>query len=121
MKSRTIFFLICIVLLGTFLRFYKLGAVPVGFHRDEAFLAYNGWSILKTGRDMSGNFLPLHIASYLYSPAGYSYALIPFLAIFGLNPFAARAASAFFGSGAVVLLYFLVRKLFPKLSSLALL
>lgn len=112
--KKTYFFLFLIVLLGAFLRFYKLGEIPKGLHRDEAFLGYNAYSILKTGRDMSGNFLPLHLKSFIYSPAGYSYFSIPSIAIFGLNPFSVRFASAFFGTLSVPLIYFLVLELFKK-------
>lgn len=102
------YFLISIVLIAAFLRFYKLGVVPVGFHRDEAFLGYNAYSILKTGRDINGNFLPLHLQSFLYSPAGYAYAAIPFIALFGLNEFAVRFPAALFGTLTVLVTYFFV-------------
>lgn len=113
-----------IFFLALFLRFYHLGINPVGFHRDEAFLAYNAYSILKTGKDMSGNRLPIHLQSFFYSPAGYSYASIPFIAIFGLNEFSARFASALFGSLSVMLTYFLVKLLIdsePSANQIALL
>ncbi len=103
--------LFCIVLLGGILRFWHLGINPVGFHRDEAFLAYNAYSILKTGKDMSGNVLPVHLQSFFWSPAGYSYASIPFISIFGLSEFSARFASALFGTLSIVLTFFLVRLL----------
>lgn len=107
-------FLAIITLLGGFLRFYKLGEIPAGLHRDEAFLGYNAYSILKTGRDMSGNLLPLHLKSFIYSPAGYSYFSIPPIAVFGLNPFSIRFASAFFGALTIPLVYFLALELFKK-------
>ena len=104
--------LLLIFFLGAVLRFAFLGTVPVGFHRDEAYLGYNAYSILKTGRDISGNFLPIHLQSYLYSPAGYSYFAIPFVWAFGLSAFSVRFASAFFGSCTILLIYFTVRDLF---------
>lgn len=103
-----------ILLLGIFLRFNKLEVFPVGLHRDEAFLGYNAYSILKTGSDMSGNFLPLHLKSFLYSPAGYSYFSIPSIFLFGLNEFSVRFASAFFGSMTILLVFFLTREIFYK-------
>src|SRR3989344_9151444 len=87
-----------IFLLGVFLRFFILGQVPVSLHRDEAFLGYNAYSILKTGRDISGSFLPIHLESFFFSPAGYSYFSIPSVALFGLSEFSVRFASALFGS-----------------------
>lgn len=112
MQRKYIVLLSIVFVIGVVLRFYKLGIVPEGLHRDEAFLGYNAYSILKTGRDMSGRFFPLHFESFLYSPAGYSYFSIPFIGIFGLNAFSVRFASALFGSLTVLMIYFLVRKLF---------
>lgn len=112
MKRLSIFFLVCIFLLAFFIRVYRVGEVPSGFHRDEAFLGYNAYSILKTGRDITGNFLPTHLASFIYTPAGYSYLSIPFIALFGLTEFSVRFASLFFGSLTVVLTFFLAKKLF---------
>src|SRR5438477_13015460 len=106
MKRFSIIAFILIIFLGFSLRFYKLGEVPVGFHRDEAFFGYNAYSILKTGREMAGNVLPLHLQSLLYSPAGYSYASIPFIFLFGLNEFAVRFAGALFGSLTIIIVYF---------------
>ena len=110
--NRTIVILIIILLLGTFLRFYRLGEIPVGFHRDEAFLGYNAYSILRTGKDMNGLMLPLHLKSFLYSPAGYSYLSMPFIAIFDLNAFSVRFASALFGSLTILIAFFLVKTIF---------
>ncbi len=112
MKRLSIFLLICIFLSAFFVRLYKAGEVPSGFHRDEAFLGYNAYAIYKTGKDMTGKFLPLHLASYLYSPAGYSYLAIPSIAIFGLNEFSIRLPSAFFGALSIPLLYIMLKKLF---------
>ncbi|OGG24447.1 hypothetical protein A3A79_04665 [Candidatus Gottesmanbacteria bacterium RIFCSPLOWO2_01_FULL_43_11b] len=108
------FFLIIIFLIGSFLRFYKLGEIPAGVHRDEAFLGYNAYSMFKTGRDMSGNFMPMHLKSFIYSPAGYAYFSIPPIAIFGLNTFSVRFASALFGSLTIPLVYLLTQELFKK-------
>ncbi len=109
--------LIIILLLAAFLRFYRLGEVPAGFHRDEAFLGYNAYSILQTAKDISGNFLPIHLQSFIYSPAGYSYFSIPFIKIFDLNTFSVRFPSALFGTLTVLLTYFLSKRLFPQLNT----
>src|SRR5437660_10802243 len=109
---KSLLLLILFFFLGAFLRFYLLGNIPTGFHRDEAFLGYNAYSILLTGRDMTGHLFPLHLESFLYSPAGYSYFSIPFIAVFGLSAFSVRFASAFFGSITLLLVPFLVIELF---------
>jgi 4-amino-4-deoxy-L-arabinose transferase-like glycosyltransferase len=110
--KKTIRILFLIFLLAGFLRFYKLGDIPSGFHRDEAFFGYNAYSILKTGKDMTGKLLPLHFESFLWSPGLYSYFSIPFIAIFGLSSFSTRFASALFGTLSIPLLYLFVLQLF---------
>lgn len=111
MKQKTYWILLCILIIGALLRFYRLGDVPVGFHRDEASLGYNAYALYKTGRDMSGQPWPLHLSSFLYSPAGYAYAAIPPIAFFGLNPMAVRLPSAVFGVLTVGVMFFLGREL----------
>ena len=105
------FLLLCTLILAALLRFYDLGGMPEGFHRDEAFLGYNAYSILKTSRDIAGNVFPLHLSSFLYSPAGYSYVSLPFIVLFGLNEFSVRFASALFGVATVFALYGLAKEM----------
>ncbi len=113
-KRLTLLIILFILLLGFFLRFYNLGQVPVTLHRDEAFLGYNAYSILETGKDMSGKYFPLHLGSFIYSPAGYSYFSIPFIFLFDLNEFSVRFASAFFGSLTIISTFWLTMELFCK-------
>lgn len=111
-KRSVYLLLLIIVLLGGLLRFYRLGQVPSGFHRDEAFLSYNAYSILTTGREISGDFFPVNFRSFMYSPGGYAYSSIPWIFLLGLNPFSSRFSSALFGTLTVVLTYFFVVELF---------
>lgn len=103
--------LIIIFLGALFLRIYKLGQYPVGFLWDEAALGYNAYSILETGRDEYGKFLPMIFKSFGdYKPGIYVYLTVPSVAIFGLNEFATRLPSALFGAMTVFFLYFLVKE-----------
>jgi 4-amino-4-deoxy-L-arabinose transferase-like glycosyltransferase len=105
--------LIGVILLAVFLRFWQLGKVPVSPDWDEAALGYNAYSILKTGRDEYGTFLPRVLRSYDdYKPPLYAYLTIPAIATFGLNVWAVRLPSAVMGSLAVIGTYFLVFRLF---------
>src|SRR4030042_267830 len=95
-KTRCILFLILCAAVA--LRFYQLGSVPASPDWDEVALGYNAYSILKTGRDEYGTFLPLSIRSYDdYKPPLYTYLTVPSVALFGLSAFWARVALPGFG------------------------
>lgn len=113
-KKYKLEFLLLVVIVGGILRFWMLGGLPPAFHRDEAFLGYNAYSILKTGKDMTGDFLPLHLRSFLYSPAGYSYFAIPSIALVGLTEFSTRFPAALFGTLTIIAIYLLCKELFRK-------
>ncbi|MDP3998135.1 MAG: glycosyltransferase family 39 protein [bacterium] len=114
-NSRLILILAAIFFLAAFLRFYKLDEVPPGFHIDEVTVGYNAYSLAETGRDENGNFLPFYIDSFGdFRPAGYFYLTIPAIKIFGLNEFAVRFPSAFFGILSVILIFFLAEKIFKN-------
>lgn len=107
------YLLLFIIILAFVLRFYQLGKNPPSPDWDEVALGYNAYSILKTGRDEYGQFLPLTFRSFDdYKPPLYVYLTIPSVAIFGLNEFAVRFPSALLGVLTVILVYFLVKELF---------
>ena len=107
--------LILIALLAFTLRVYKIDEYPVGITWDEPALGYNAYSILQTGRDEYGKFLPITLKSFGdEKPGFFVYYLIPSVALFGLNKFAIRLPSALAGVGMIVAIYFLVKLLFPK-------
>lgn len=113
MKNKLI--LVVIIALAAFLRLYLLGRVPPSPDWDEAALGYNAYSIMKTGRDEYGKFLPLILRSFDdYKPAIYAYLAIPAIKVFGLNTFAVRLPAAIIGTLAVLLTYFLVKELFSN-------
>src|SRR3989338_3315906 len=115
MKTKKIFF--AIIVLAFILRFSKLGEVPLSLNWDEVSNAYNAYSILKTGRDEYGNFLPLTNRSFDdYKPPLYMYLEIPVVVLLGLTPLAARLPSAFFGFLTVPVVYFLTKRLFEDSS-----
>lgn len=115
-------FLFCaILILAIALRFYKLGVVPGSLDWDEVSLGYNAYSLLLNGTDEYGNTWPLSIRSFNdYKPPAYAYLDIIPTAIFGLNEFGTRFPAAFFGSLAVIGVYFLTRELFRNESKLPL-
>lgn len=105
--------LIIIVVLAGILRLWQLGNIPPSPDWDEVALGYDAYSILHTGRDEFGKFLPVVLRSFDdYKPALYAYAAIPTIYIFGLNVFAVRLPSAIFGILSVLAVFFLVEELF---------
>src|SRR3989338_5994195 len=110
------YILAAIILISSVLRLYKLDTIPPSLYWDEVSLGYNAYSILATGHDEHGRFLPLtNFAAFGdYKPPGYIYAAVPSVAIFGLNEFAIRFPSALFGILTVLLTYILAKKLFEK-------
>lgn len=110
--------LLTIVFLAFFLRFNKLGEIPPSLSWDEVSLGYNAYSLLETGRDEHGKFLPLATFEAYgdYKPPGYIYATVPFVALFGLNEFSVRVPSALAGSLTILVAYFLIRELFGNKS-----
>jgi len=85
------------------------------FFCDEASIGYNVYSILKTGKDEYGNKFPILFKAFgeCKRPT-YIYSSIPFMRIFGLNEFAVRLTSAFYGMLTVLVMYFMVKQLFDK-------
>lgn len=93
MKTKTaLFFLVIIATISVFLTVIQKTPVPPGFNSDEAAFGYNAYSLLKTGKDEYGTLLPLRLKSFGdYKMPLYSYLSVPFVAVFGLNEFSARA------------------------------
>jgi 4-amino-4-deoxy-L-arabinose transferase-like glycosyltransferase len=108
-------FLILILLVALFLRFYKLEAFPVGYHIDEISFGYNAWSLMETGADEYGVEFPLHLKAFGdYRPALYAYFLIPFFKIFGIKDYVVRYPSALFGALLVLPMYFCALFIFKR-------
>jgi len=115
MNKKIFFILTIIILIASILRLWKLDGVPISPDWDEVSLGYNAYSILQTGKDEYGQFLPVVLRSYDdYKPALYAYFAIPPVAVFGLNVFAVRLPSAIFGILTVLATYFLVKELFKR-------
>lgn len=105
-----------ILILAFLLRFINLTSYPVGFNADEASFGYDAYSILKTGRDQWGNFLPLTLKSFGdYKAPLYGYLAIPFVAIFGLGEFAVRLPNVIIGTLAVYVVYHLTSEISKKI------
>lgn len=104
--------LFLIFLFGLFLRTYKLGELPASMHRDELAIAYNAYSIIRTGKDEWGIKHPLVFKSFDdYKLPAMVYGTIPGLQIFGLTPLGARFPAALYSAVAIITIYLLSSEL----------
>lgn len=109
-----------VILLGLGLRLYKITTVPPSLSHDETAIAYNAYSILKTGRDEYGEPFPLLFRSFDdYKLPGMVYSTVPFVALFGTSELSARLPSALYGLLSIIVIYLIVLELTSsRLSSL---
>jgi hypothetical protein len=104
------------------LRLLWLTEAPPGLHRDEAVSLVDAWNLLHTGRDHLGHVLPL-AAFEAYgdwiSPL-LTYLEMPFVALLGPQPLAARLVTVLVGALCVPVVYALARALdLPRAGALA--
>lgn len=90
--------LVGILIVASFLRLWRLSDVPVSLFGDELDVGYHAYSILKTGRDYYGNFMPIHFHSIAeWRTPLYIYSAVPTVALFGISPLGVRLPAAIFG------------------------
>lgn len=107
--------IILILVFAAFIRLIFLPDFPKGFSGDEVQQGYSAYSILKTGNDEWGDFLPINPRGFGdFKPPLLTYSLIPSIAVFGLNEFAIRLPMALVGILLVFITYLLVVDLFGK-------
>ncbi len=114
--GKKVVILALILILGFVLRVYKITSLPM--YGDELTLAYDSYSILKTGRDQTGQFLPLTFAMRGGSPPAYVYFSLPAVFLFGPTALGVRALSLISGLGIIVLAYYIAKKFFSEKHSL---
>jgi hypothetical protein len=86
------------LLAGVVLRTVQLGTIPPGLHPDEAVEGYDAYSILKTGREHHGEFLPIIVEGFHdYRMPLFDYSLVPLVATVGLKASAVRLGAALWG------------------------
>lgn len=113
--------LIGIVLIGLFLRFYRILDFPVQLNHDEVSQLYDAISIAQTGKDIYSNFLPTIFPSVQdYKSPFYTYITALLYLIIGGGELTIKLPGAIFGSLAILAVYLFVLNLF-KNSKIALL
>lgn len=111
--NKKLFSLIFIVILGFLIRIWRIDIIPPGINRDEASIGYTAYSILKTGKDEYGTFLPLSIKSFGdWKLPLYVYLDIIPVKLLSLNELSVRFPSAILGTLTIIVTYFLILEIF---------
>lgn len=101
------------MLVAGFFAFYKSGVVPPCVNADEAAFGYNAYSILKTGADEYGSFLPLRLTSFGDNKLPLlSYLIIPSVAFLGLDSWSIRLPNLLLAIAFVPLMFAVSKQLF---------
>lgn len=114
MKRQYLILIICVALFVTSvsLRVWRLDKAPAAMTGDELSIAYNAFSLGKTGTDEYGKFLPLSFKSFGdYKVPLPMYLHIPSVLWLGINPWSVRLPTAIISSLTPVLVFLLVWEL----------
>lgn len=107
--------LLAAVFVGALVRVWSFGDVPSGMNQDEVAMAYDAFSLLHHGTDRLGIRLPTMLVSWGsgMNPLA-SYLDVPFIALLGLTPVAARLPFLLAGVASLPLLYGLLCSSFDR-------
>lgn len=104
--------IVVIMLLAGALRLIGLDNFPNAMYSDEISQGYNAYSVLKTGKDEYGTFIPISFRSFGdWKPPMQAYLMVPTIGLFGLNAWGVRLPSAILGTFTVYIVFLLVREL----------
>lgn len=109
-----------IVIAAALIRLWGLDQVPAGLFCDEAGNGYNAFSLLESGRDEEGRFLPLYVWSFgvSYKNPIFIYSAIPVVGLLGLSEASIRLVAALWGVAGVVAMLWLANLLLGRRGAL---
>ena len=100
------------LIMGIAARVWRFGQVPAGMNQDEAFAAYEAYSLLTTGQDTAGYAFPVYLTAWGSGMnALESYLMIPFIALFGLEAWAVRLPQLIVGVLSLVAAYDILKRM----------
>lgn len=106
------FFLILIIILGLFVRTFRLEQAPLRLTHDEMSIGYNAFSISQTSLDEWGIKLPLSFEAFGdHKLPGYIYSVVPFISLIGLNTLSLKLPSIIAGIFIIIFGYLITYKL----------
>ena len=106
-----------ILLIGSFARLYLFGIVPAGCQMDEAYSAWNAFSLYHCGIDSAGHSYPVYFEAWGGGQnALNSYLMLPLIALFGghVNAYVIRIPQLLLALASLTAVYFLIKKLFDQ-------
>lgn len=96
---------------AVFIRMYRFGSIPGGLNQDEAFAAYDAWSIMTAGVDSAGYRYPVYLTAWGSGMnALETYLMIPLFAVFGMDEWVIRLPQLLVGILSVITAYFLGKR-----------
>ena len=114
-KNKKALAVIFFITVGVIVRIFRFGSTPMGFNQDEAFAAYEAFSLLNYGVDSAGYVNPTYFVSW---GSGMnvleSYLAIPFMWIFGCSESVFRLPSLICAVFSMPALYCLLKRLFDE-------
>ena len=106
--------ILCTIILiaGIAARVLWFGQIPAGMNQDEAFAAYEAYSLLTTGLDTAGYPFPVYLTAWGSGMnALESYLMIPFIALFGLEVWAVRLPQLIVGVLSLIAAYDILKRM----------
>jgi 4-amino-4-deoxy-L-arabinose transferase-like glycosyltransferase len=108
----TALLLLLLVVIFFVSRLYKIDQIPGSLYWDEASIGYNAYSVLNSGKDEWGEFLPIHFKAFgEYKLPVYIYSVVASEYFLGLNSVAVRLPAVLFSFGCLLLIFFITQKL----------
>lgn len=115
LKNNRKLFLPLILMVAAFFRLFHLSDLPISLFGDEVDVGYHAWSLITTGRDYMGHFLPTYIQSLAEWRAPLlMYLTAPFVGVMGPSALAIRLPVALLGIASIYLIYLVTKQLFPS-------
>ncbi|MBR1770809.1 MAG: glycosyltransferase family 39 protein [Lachnospiraceae bacterium] len=113
------FIAIALLLFGIAVRCIGIGSIPGGLNQDEAFGAYEAYSMLHYGMDSSGYAFPVYLNTWGSGMSALnSYLMIPFMALFGVHAWVIRMPQLITSCVALYVIYRLFLRLFNEKAAL---
>ena len=113
---------LCFMILGIAARVWRFGAVPGGINQDEAYAAYEAYSLLHYGMDSNGYAFPVYLEAWGSGMnALNTYLMIPFIALFGLKSWVIRMPQLLVACLTLWAVYLLIQKLWNERAALCVL